>query len=131
MNGLLLDTHIWLWYLGGSSRLPIRVAERLTADHLQAWLSPISVWELGILIHRGRLTLDAPIRSWTDDALARFPLLEATVNREVALVSSEIDLPTGDPADHLLAATALVYGLTLVTLDQHLAAAELVPTWPA
>lgn len=39
-----------------------------------------------------------------------------------------LELPHGDPADHFLAATALVYELTLVTLDRHLVSAAWLPT---
>jgi PIN domain nuclease of toxin-antitoxin system len=63
-----------------------------------------------------------------ETALSRFPLTEAALTTEVALRSTEIDLGHGDPADHLLAATALVHGLTLLTLDERLLAADWLPT---
>jgi PIN domain nuclease of toxin-antitoxin system len=46
----------------------------------------------------------------------------------VAVTSREIELPHQDPADHFLAATALVYDLELLTVDTHLADAEWLPT---
>jgi PIN domain nuclease of toxin-antitoxin system len=45
------------------------------------------------------------------------PLLEAPLTGEVAIRSRSVDLPHEDPADRFIAATAAVYGLTLVTGD--------------
>ena len=77
---------------------------------------------------RKRVELQGGPRSWIDTALARFPLQEASLTRQVALRSTEIDLGHRDPADHLLTATALVHDLTLVTLDGRMLAADWLPT---
>ena len=57
------------------------------------------------------------------------PVRDAPLTREVALVSNELDLPHRDPADRFLAATALVFGLMLVTLDRRLQMADRLPTY--
>ncbi|CAN5548788.1 type II toxin-antitoxin system VapC family toxin [soil metagenome] len=124
----LLDTHIWLWYVVGSDRLPATLRTTIDASIGHLWISPISVWELGMLHTRGRIELKEGPRRWLDSALSRFPLKEASLTTEVALRSHEVDLGHRDPADHLLAATALVHGLTLVTLDARLAAASWLST---
>ena len=92
------------------------------------WYSPMSVWEIGLLHVRGRIHLEGGPRAWLQTALERFPLDEATLTREVALRSSELDLGHRDPADHLLAATALVHGLTLLTVDERLVGTSWLPT---
>jgi len=61
----------------------------------------------------------------------RIPFREAPVNREVAIRSRLVDLPHQDPADRFLAATALVYDLTLVTADKRIIEAEAVPVLSA
>lgn len=125
---LLLDTHIWFWYLIGSARLPVSLRRMIDEAPSETWLSPISVWELGMLEARGRLRLAGGFRSWADEAQRRFPLEEASINREVAIMSHEVELPHRDPADHFLAATALVYSLTLLTVDERLSSAPWLPT---
>jgi len=50
------------------------------------------------------------------------------MNQEVALTSLELALPHRDPTDHFLAATALVYDLTLMTVDGHLCEADWLST---
>jgi PIN domain nuclease of toxin-antitoxin system len=124
----LLDTHIWLWYLIGSDRLPTGLRDILDTPRQVSWLSPISVWEVGMLAARGRIQLHAELRQWMVQARQQFPLQDALLNLEVALTSRDITLPHRDPADHFIAATAIVYNLTLLTVDQHLTRAEWLPT---
>lgn len=128
MTEFLLDTHIWFWYLIGSDRLPPGLRDLLDTPQQVSWLSPISVWEVGILAARGRIQLNAELRQWVVQARQQFPLQDAPLNLEVALTSREITLPHRDPADHFIAATAIVYSLTLLTIDQHLTQAEWLPT---
>ena len=124
----LFDTHVWFWYLVGSDRLPGGLRDAVDGALGELWLSPISVWELCVLDERGRVRLEPDPRSWVEEAMARLPLEEAPLNREVALVSREVRLDHRDPADRFLAATALVFDLTLLTLDERLTAARGVPT---
>lgn len=131
MNGLLLDTHIWFWYLVGSERLPRRVRERIDSEITSCWLSPISFWELGMLAHRKRVAIEGDFRAWVDRSRVKMPLREAAMNFEVAMASHEVALPHRDPADHFLAATALIYELTLATVDQRLTEASWLPTFPS
>ena len=127
MRRYLLDTHIWLWYLAGSEDLPAAQREAIDDAAGLCWLSPISVWEANRLIERGRVR-SVGGRDWVRDALERLPLREAPINFEVARTVADLALPHNDPADHFLAATALVYDLTLVTLDGHLLRADWLPT---
>ena len=115
---LLLDTHIWAWSLLEPERLRPKVASALTDPTNELWLSPISTWEMLMLIERGRIQVDRPAADWVSEALARIPLREASLSHAVALQSRAVALPHGDPADRFLAATASVYELTLVTADR-------------
>ena len=124
----LLDTHIWFWYLLGSDRLAPSLRSELADAAGALWLSPVSVWEVGMLHARGRVRLDPGPRGWVEDALRALPLKEAPVTTEVALRSNELELDHRDPADRFIASTALVFGLTLVTADERLLAATWLPT---
>ena len=117
---LLLDTHIWLWSLLEPSRLGRRTAAALDDPANELWLSPISVWETLMLAERRRVVLQPDAERWIRATLERLPFREAPLNVEVALASRALRIPSDDPADRFLAATARVFELTLVTADLRL-----------
>ena len=118
---LLLDTHIWVWSVLDPGRLSARVARKLVDPENEIWLSAVSVWELRLLNDKGRLKLMPDAVSWISDNLTRLNIREAPLTFEVALAISSLNLPHNDPADGFIAATAKVFGLTLVTADEQLA----------
>jgi len=120
MNKYLLDTHILLWSLIAPSYLSEEVAKELDDPAHELWLSPITTWEIIILSEKGRIELDASPVSWMKNVLSTLPFQEATLNHEVAMQSRDVRLPHQDPADRFIAASAIVYGLTLVTADKNL-----------
>ncbi|HEX9823438.1 MAG TPA: type II toxin-antitoxin system VapC family toxin [Actinomycetota bacterium] len=128
MSGFLLDTHVWLWHLGGNKELPRGLSRSIDESRADCWLSPISVWEVGTLARRRRIRLSAPFLDWTREALRKLPLQEAEITVEVALATDEVDANVTDPADRFLAATAVVYDLTLLTVDGRLTRAKGIPT---
>jgi len=117
---LLLDTHILLWSLIDPSQLSKRVSDELENPSNELWISPISTWEILLLSERGRVVLDADPVCWLRDVLGRIPFKEAGINHEIAIMSRILKLPHQDPADRFLAASSVVYGLTLVTADKRL-----------
>jgi len=127
---LLLDTHIWIWMVLDPSRLSRRVAQELDKAENQLWLSPISVWELLMLTEKGRVRLNEDAVSWTLKTLDRLQLHEAPLTTEVALESSALRIPHSDPSDRLIAASAKVFDLTLVTADEKLISATGIQVMP-
>ncbi len=125
---LLLDTHIWIWYVLGSKDLPRSLREVLDDAIGRCWLAPITLWEAWLLVEKGRLRVHGAYEDWVEEALETVPMREAAFNFEVAKTVPTLSLPHSDPADHFIAATAMVYDLILVTLDQKLVAADNVPT---
>ena len=125
----LLDTHILLWSLLEPGRLSPSVSAALQDAAAELWISPISVWETLLLVEKGRIALQsADPESWIRDILSRVPLKEAPLNCEIARRSRTVDLDHADPADRFIAATALVYGLTLLTADERLLRCQQVRT---
>lgn len=117
---LLLDTHIWLWSLLDPSRLGRRTVAALDDPANELWLSPISIWETLMLAERRRVVLQPDAERWVRASLERLPFREAPLNAEVAIASRALRIPSDDPADRFLAATARVFELTLVTADARL-----------
>jgi PIN domain nuclease of toxin-antitoxin system len=117
---LLLDTHIWLWSLAAPERLTERVIGALSDSSNELWLSPVSVWEVLVLARKKRILLSESPEKWVRSAFTKTGFREAPLNFEVALQSEKLRLLHADPADRFIAATAIVYDLTLVTSDRHL-----------
>jgi PIN domain nuclease of toxin-antitoxin system len=117
---LLLDTHIWLWSTIEPQRITRRVEKALTDPTNELWLSPVSVGELIVLLRKGRLKLPKDVAAWVAKTIQGLQLIEAPLTVEVALAIASMNFPHGDPTDHFLAATSKVFGLTLVTADEHL-----------
>ncbi|NJM58623.1 MAG: type II toxin-antitoxin system VapC family toxin [Synechococcales cyanobacterium RU_4_20] len=117
---LLLDTHIWLWYLLGNPQLSTTLQTTIPSPDTALWLSPISIWETLVLAEKGRIVLQPDPAAWLEQALLLLPAQEAPLNHAIARLSRQIPLPHQDPADRFLVATAIHYGLILATVDSNL-----------
>src|SRR5882724_3201720 len=121
---LLIDTHCLVWMqfnlLPEFSREG-RSAIEAAGNRGNLLLSIISIWEIGLLVAKGRLTLFQPCGEWIQAALATPGLSLAPMSPEIAVASSS---PPGvlhfDPADRIIVATARQLGATLLTRDRKL-----------
>lgn len=75
-----------------------------------------------MLAQKGRIALEMDVEKRLAEAVERSPAKEAALTHEVVVESGRLRFPHRDPADRLLAATAAVYELTLVTGDERLLA---------
>src|SRR4029450_10204712 len=85
------------------------------------FVSPITAWEVGLLVARGRIALPSSPKSWFDQLL-RAPMLSLADLPPSVLIDSSF-LPNElfrDPADRILVATAREFGLALITRDRAL-----------
>ena len=119
---LLLDTHVWIWSMSEPERLGSAAKAAMRERGAELWLSPISIWEALVLQRKGRIELRSSLDEMLRDQQSRGIMRIAPVTVEVALGAGRLKLDHQDPADNLLAATALVQGLTLVTADRKLLA---------
>jgi PIN domain nuclease of toxin-antitoxin system len=114
---LLLDTHIWIWILEDSGRLGRQTRQLVNDPKNEVWLSPISTWEVLTLNDKGRIELRGDLREWL--ARATGGTKEAPLTHEIALAARKLEMHQ-DPADRMLAATAQVLDISLVTADERL-----------
>jgi PIN domain nuclease of toxin-antitoxin system len=119
----MLDTHVWLWLLTRPDQLSetVRIAIESASE---LWLSAISPFEVALKYSTGKLDLDLSAREWIPAALS-YPGLElAPLTPEVSMLAVELRPSVSkDPADCIIAATALTRGMRLVTRDRRLHAA--------
>jgi PIN domain nuclease of toxin-antitoxin system len=115
----LLDTHIWVRTQLEPNRLSRRVQRVVSDPRSELWLSPISVVEFGMLHRKHRFTLEESPSTWLPKAI--LGIHEAVTTHEIALLSQRYLGAVKDPADRVIAATAAVYRLCLITADGELA----------
>ena len=124
MISFLLDTHILVWWRTEFHRLSkpqAQVLEKLEEQGQPVGVSAISLWELALLMHRGRITVDMPLGMWLDrlethPLITIFPLTTKIAAESVRLGD---DFPR-DPADQIIVATARCHSLTLITADERI-----------
>lgn len=119
---IVLDTHIWVWWVHGDKRLTETQIETITANETNViGVSAISCWEVAKLVEYGRLVLPLPPKEWLEQALS-YPgirLLELTP--EIAVESTQLPGEFHrDPADQIIVATARLHNCPLVTSDGNL-----------
>jgi PIN domain nuclease of toxin-antitoxin system len=130
----LLDTHVWVWWMLGDSRLSAR--NRKALDDLPSGSRPglcdISLWEVALLVQLGRLRLDDDLEDWL--RIAASPATVEMLPITSGVVAEMNRLPATfhqDPADRLIVATARAAGLPLATHDARLRRSRLTPLWSA
>jgi PIN domain nuclease of toxin-antitoxin system len=117
---LLLDTHIWIWNQMTPEKLTSEVARELMSAENERFLSPVSVWEMTVLLEKKRIRLQQDFGEWFKMSVEDLELIEAPLHWAAAH-ELRFTLPGHrDPADRFLVATAKVYDLTLVTADERL-----------
>jgi PIN domain nuclease of toxin-antitoxin system len=117
---ILLDTHVWLWWLSSPKSLSLRARKALAAT-AEIGIAAISCWELAMLVASNRVALDRDVLLWIQQALEQPRVVLFPLSPEIAVRSTRLDGAFhGDPADRILAATCLHYRAPLVTKDARL-----------
>ena len=117
---IVLDTHaaIWLTTDRGLGRQSQRIVDKALSEDGLA-VSAISFWELAMLLAKGRLrtitSAGEERRKMTAAGIRELP-----VTGDIAVLAAELENLNGDPADRIIAATAIAHDATLVTADEKL-----------
>ncbi len=117
---ILLDTHALVWYLDDPQNLSRRAEETISAGFRGegAAISDITLWEIAMLVQKGRLTFARDVEEWLADLNTLPNFRKYRISSTVAALSTRLpDGFHGDPADRLIVATALDLGVPLVTRD--------------
>jgi len=113
---LLLDTHVALWAITDSPKLPKKAREMIESPKSSVWISAATIWEIAIKHSLGRG--DMPVSS--QDALRYFResgYRFLPVEPEHAAAVEDLPAHHADPFDRILAAQALVEPMRLITHD--------------
>jgi PIN domain nuclease of toxin-antitoxin system len=118
---MVIDSHALLWWLEGDERLSEparRVLDNEAAAPGSLVVSAVTFWELRLKEVRGHLTPKRPVNTWPE-LLRKMPHLRISeVGLDHWLRVAEMDWQNRDPADRIIAATAIGLGVPVVTVDE-------------
>lgn len=116
---IVLDTHIWLWWINQDhAQLPER--HRLLIEGAEVVVvSAISCFEIAWLAHHGRLALNCAAEDWLGKALSGSGIGLLPITPNIACRAVQLPEHHKDPHDRLIIATALITQSQLLSLDGH------------
>ena len=121
---IVLDTHILIWWINNPDKLSDKARKRINLDIKKKediLISSISIWEIYMLVKKGRLKFRVDIDTWIEKIEKLNFLRFIPVNNNIAAKSVMLVPPLhSDPADRIIIATALKNGATLITSDSKL-----------
>ena len=117
---ILLDSHAFLWYSAGDSRLSSDAQSAIESGDNEPLLSTGSLIEIAIKLSLGKLTLSGPFEQFIVEGVAklRCTVLDTTVAHAGKL--SLLPFHHRDPFDRILVAQALVDDIDVVSIDSEL-----------
>jgi PIN domain nuclease of toxin-antitoxin system len=128
---MLLDTHVWIWWLSGGGNLSAAEydALELSAETETPKISAISLWEVQMLHSLRRISFHLPFEQWLIEATSPDAIRVVPIDTSVILELNRMPPIHGDPADRLVVATARAYDLPLATHDRRIRKSGLVRIW--
>jgi len=115
---LLLDTHTFLWFLGGDSELSKKARTLIENPEHEKYISIASFWEIAIKNSLGKLTLDVPFAELKIEVIKNsFQILPITF--EDTLQLSKLPFHHRDPFDRIIISQAIRNNLTLISRDNN------------
>ena len=121
IKGILLDTHTWIWLYEKSPEVSEKVVKEINhwGKQGKVYISAISVWELSVLVVKGRIVLNKPIRDWVEESFNQPGVNLAELSPQIAIESNFLPGDFhGDPADRIICATSRLNDLLLLTRDK-------------
>ena len=123
----LLDTHAFLWAATDEDRLSQKAAHAIiTTPYEQLAISDVTLQEIGLLLHAERISFRGSPAVVLGKLLHFVTVLPITL--DIAIVAPALALKHGDQFDRIIAATAKVHQIPLITKDANITDAEVVPT---
>ena len=120
---IILDTHIWVWWVNDNPQLTKKYRDWINQYQSQGLgVSIISCWEVAKLVELNRIILSIPVDEWLTAALAcpGVQLIELTI--PIIVESTKLVGFHRDPADQIIVATSKVYNCPLITADSKIIA---------
>ena len=122
---LLLDTHVFLWLITADERLPEKMRDDILDWNNDVYLSVVSVWEITVKHHRGKLPLPEPPETYLAAQRRKHGIIGLPLEESDVFQLAKLPSIHGDPFDRMLVCQALARDLIIATVD------EIVRAYPA
>lgn len=121
---VVCDTHALIYWALEPKRLSVKAKREIERALLRRDVAcaDISLWEIAMLSDRGRIKLPNGAKSFLDDLILALNLNLIPINTDIAVLAQTVCAGHGDPADRLIAATAIYLDAPLLTRDEKMAA---------
>lgn len=129
---ILLDTCAIVWDALEPKNITAKAKKAIdSADKQNALIiSDISIWEISILVKKGRIEIDTTPAHFINLYLQARNISVKSISPEIAELSVNFgDEINNDPADRLIAATSIIHNARLVTADSNLRDCDLIDTF--
>jgi PIN domain nuclease of toxin-antitoxin system len=113
----LLDTHIFLWWIGDQPKLSEAIKRAIAAPENEIYVSAASAWEMIIKSAIGKLSLPPSPEEFIRNQLRLNRMFPLPISIEHALTIATLPMIHKDPFDRMLIAQAISEGLVLITDD--------------
>jgi len=124
---ILLDTCAVIWDALDPSRLSTEAAAAIGRNDGELMICDISIWEIAMLIEKGRLKVAAPAAEFIRLAIQSRGYYVQEITPDIAELSARLGIEgLSDPADRIIAATSILLTTPLVTADERLRTAGAV-----
>ena len=114
---ILLDTHVFLWFISADARLPAAMREGIRDPANEVYLSAVSVWEIIVKHQLGKLPLPAPAETYLPAQRARHRIESLPLDEESVVQLVRLPALHRDPFDRMLLCQAMHHDLVLATED--------------
>lgn len=114
---VLLDTHIFLWFISNDKRLPALAGESIREPANEIYLSVVSLWEIIVKYRLGKLPLPHPPESYIPAQRMRHRIENLSLEETSVMQLAHLPPLHGDPFDRMMICQALQHGMTLATVD--------------
>lgn len=119
---LLLDTHIFLWYISGDKKLSTDAKDSIRNPANEVYLSVASLWEAITKHQLGKLSLPQPPETYLPEQREKHLILSLGLDETSVRQLARLPQLHRDPFDRILICQAIEHNLTIVTVDDSIRA---------
>jgi PIN domain nuclease of toxin-antitoxin system len=124
----LLDTHTLIWYVEDVPKLSLLMRSEIDDDTNSTYICIASLWEIAIKVNLGKLKLKVGFNEFLDNVKMRdFGILQIE-DRHLRRLAN-LPILHRDPFDRMIISTALVEGLTIITVDEDIRKYDVSWAW--